>query len=153
MRRRVLPAVLLFAVAVAAAAAVVVVAHDGASRVTAEEFLMQVHGVCENYARQLDEIAPPTDLSSPGAVYESIGLALPVLREQEREIRALDPPQELLGELEEFYALTDRSLVELATARRMAGERELFPMATALTRYEDVRDEAKTIARRIGLDC
>ena len=148
-----LPALLLLAVAAATAAAVVVVAHGGGTPVTRETFLQDVHAVCEDYGRRLDEIAPPTDLSSPGAVYESLGLALPVLREQEEAVRALEAPPELGDDLEEFYELTDRSLVELQTARDEAGARELFLMATALTRFEETRDEAKAVARRIGFDC
>ena len=43
----------------------------------------------------LDTIPPPNDPAAPGAVYESIGLALPVLRAQAEEVRKLVPPREL----------------------------------------------------------
>lgn len=146
-------AALLVIVAIVSAAAVVVVARGGAPTVTREAFLQQVNATCTKYGKRLDAIPPPGDLSSPGSVYESLNAALPVLKEQEDAVRALDSPPELQDELDELYALTDRSLVELEAARDAAGERELFMMATALTRFEEVRDEAKVISRRIGFDC
>lgn len=130
-----------------------VVVRGGDAAVTPEAFLEQVHAVCTSYGERLDAVRPPQDLSSPGAVYESLGLALPLLREQEDAVRALDAPAALRTDLDEFFALTDRSLVELQEAYDQAGARELFLMATALTRFEEVRDEAKAVARRIGFDC
>lgn len=144
---------LLVLVAVASAAVVVVVARGGEPTVTRQAFLQQVHATCAKYEKRLDAIPPPGDLSSPGSVYESLNAALPVLKQQEEALRALEPPSELQEDLDELYALTDQSLVELETARDEAGERALYPMATALTRFEEVRDEAKLISRRLGIDC
>jgi len=121
--------------------------------VTREAFLEQVHAVCTDYGARLDEVRPPVDLSSPGAVYESLGAALPLLREQAAAVRALGAPPAVREDLDEFFMLTDRSLVELEEAYAQAGARELFLMATALTRFEEVRDDAKAIAKRIGFDC
>ena len=146
-------AALLVLVAVVSAAAVVVVARGGEPTVTREAYLEQVHAICTTYGKRLDAIPPPGDLSSPGSVYESLNAALPVLKEQEDALRALDAPPALRDELDELYALTDQSLVELETARDEAGDRALFPMATALTRFEEVRDDAKVISRRLGFDC
>ncbi len=137
----------------ATVAATVVLVRGGEAAVTPEAFLDQVRAVCADYGERLDAIAPPTDLSSPGAVYESLGAALPVLRDQADAVRALEAPTSLRDDLDEFFALTDRSLVELRNAYDEAGERALFPMATALSRFEEVRDEAKLVARRIGFDC
>jgi hypothetical protein len=152
LRRSAFASLLLIVTAVVAAA-VVVVARGGEPAVTRADFLEEVHGVCAYYGDRLDAVQPPVDLSSPGAVYESLGAALPLLRRQAAEVRQLDTPPALRADLAEFFELTDRSLVELEEAYEKAGERELFLMATALTRFEEVRDEAKAVAKRIGFDC
>jgi hypothetical protein len=120
---------------------------------TRAEYLAEVHDVCAAYSERLDRIPPPGDLSSPGAIVESLEQALPVLREQERAVKALTVPPELEGDLGRFFALTDRSLAELQEALDAALDRALYPMATALTRFGEVRNEAKAVAREIGFDC
>jgi hypothetical protein len=112
-----------------------------------------VEAICVEVNERLDRIPPPGDLSSPGAVVESLKQALPLLREQERDVRALSPPVSLRAALERFFRLTDRSLAELQAALDAALERELFPMATALTRFGEARDQAKLVGREIGFHC
>jgi hypothetical protein len=155
MGRRLAWALGIVAVVVVGAGAVVVAGHAlaGDDEPTRAEYLAEVHDVCARYNEELDRIPPPGDLSSPGAIVESLEQALPVLREQERAVKALVVPPELEADLQRFFALTDRSLAELQTALDAALERALFPMATALTRFGEVRNEAKAVARKIGFDC
>src|SRR5262245_41782029 len=137
-------------------AGIVVVAAGALDRddaPTKATYLAEVHDVCAEYGERLDRVPPPGDLSSPGAIVESLEQALPVLREQERAVQALTVPPELKAALARFFALTDRSLAELQEALDAALERALFPMATALTRFGEVRDEAKAVARKIGFSC
>lgn len=152
-RRRILQAAGLVAVAAGVAALVAVAARGDPDEPTRAEYLAQVNAICTDYGARLDRIAPPTDLSSPGAVVESLQAALPVLEEQEQRVRALRSPAALQADLEQFFRLTDRSLVELHAALDAALERALFPMATALTRFGERRDEAKLVARRLGFRC
>jgi hypothetical protein len=155
VRRR--PSFGLGIVALAAVGAGVAVvggrAFDRQDEPTRAEYLAAVHDVCAEYSERLDRIPPPGDLSSPGAIVESLEQALPVLREQERAVMALGVPPELDADLARFFALTDRSLTELQRALDAALERALYPMATALTRFGEVRNEAKAVARKIGFDC
>jgi hypothetical protein len=120
---------------------------------TRSEYVARVDAICARYGARLDQVPPPGDLSSPGAIVESLQGALPILREQEEAIRALPAPRALDADLAELFRLTDRSLEELQNALDAALERALFPMATALTRFGDVRNEAKVISRRIGFHC
>ena len=76
-----------------------------------------------------------------------------MLREQERAVKAIIVPPELEADLARLFVLTDRSLAELQEALDAALERALNPMATALTPFGEVRNEAKAVARRIGFDC
>jgi hypothetical protein len=142
------------AVAVAVTGAIVVVdATRGSGGPSVPEYLASVEAICVEVNERLDRIPPPGDLSSPGAVVESLKQALPLLREQERDVRALSPPVSLRAALERFFRLTDRSLAELQAALDAALERELFPMATALTRFGEARDQAKLVGREIGFHC
>jgi hypothetical protein len=154
--RRRHPWALALAAAVAVAAGITVVAAralDTDEPPTRDEYLADVQAVCARYGEELDRIPPPGDLSSPGAIVESLEQALPVLRKQERAVRALRAPPALEADLERFFRLTDRSLAELQTALDEALERALYPMATALTRFDEVRNEAKAVAHKIGFAC
>lgn len=154
-RRSYALAVAAFLAVAGGIAAAIVLATGGAhgATLTRAEYLARVEAICDRHGKRLDRIAPPTDLSSPGSVFESISLALPVLREQAEEARKLRPPRELQPQLRRFFALTDRSLDRLAAARNAAGRRELFPMARALTEFSIWRNAAKRLARQIGFHC
>jgi hypothetical protein len=139
----------------AGTAAGIVLAFRGpdSSRPTRVAYLRRANAICESYGKRLDGIPPPLDPASPGAVYESIGLALPLLREQSAEVQALTPPPDLQRQVDRFLRLTDRSLDHLQQARRHAGLRELFPMVQSLSAFGRVRDDAKRISRSIGFKC
>jgi hypothetical protein len=147
--------VLVLGLVATGAAAGIVFAFEGDdhSRLTRIAYLRRANAICEAYAKRLDRIPPPLDPASPGAVYESIGLALPLLREQSAKVRALAPPRVLRAKVERFFALTDQSLGHLERTRRHAGRRELFPMVQALSAFGKSRDAAKRVRRSIGFEC
>jgi hypothetical protein len=136
-------------------AAGIVLAFEGdhRSRLTRAAYLQRANAICAAYGKRFDRIPPPLDPASPGAVYESIGLALPLLREQSAKVRALTPPRVLRARVNRFLALTDESLDHLARARRRAGRRELFPMVQSLSAFEKSRDAAKRVMRSVGFKC
>lgn len=139
----------------AAVAAGIVLAHQTArdASLTREQYLAAANAICEEYGKRLDTIPPPTDPSSPGAVYESIGLALPLLRAQAAEVRELVPPPNLQRRVDRFFRLSEASLEHLARTRRQAGRRELFPMAQSLAAYDRARAAAQRVRRSIGFGC
>jgi hypothetical protein len=155
MSRNALLFVLALGLVATGAAAGIVFAFEGGdhSRLTHTAYLRRANAICEAYAKRLDRIPPPLDPASPGAVYESIGLALPLLREQSAKVRALAPPRVLQAKVERFFALTDRSLGHLERTRRHAGRRELFPMVQALSAFGKSRDAAKRVRHSIGFKC
>jgi len=155
MRRKTLLLVLTLGLVAAGAAAGIVFAFEGGdhSRLTRAAYLRRANAICQTYAERLDRIPPPLDPASPGAVYESIGLALPLLREQSAKVRRLAPPRSLTSKVDRFFMLTDRSLGHLERTRRHAGRRELFPMVQALSAFEKSRDAAKRVMGSVGLNC
>jgi hypothetical protein len=142
-------------VVAACIAAVVVLVATGSSGKgpTRGDYLARVEAICQTYGKRLDKIPPPTDPASPGAVYDSINAALPILREQTQRVRAVAPPRELRRKLDPFFTWTDRSLDELDTARQDAHDRRLFPMVQAIARFELDRNKAKRIAHSIDFKC
>jgi hypothetical protein len=155
MSRKGLLLVLTLGFVAMGAAAGIVFAFEGGdhSRLTRTAYLRYANAICQTYAKQLDRIPPPLDPASPGAVYESIGLALPILREQSAKVRVLATPRALKPRVDRFFALTDQSLDHLGRAGRHAGRRELFPMVQALSAFEKSRDAAKRVMRSIGFRC
>jgi hypothetical protein len=155
--RRALGVAIAIGLVATGAAAGVVLAFRGTgtddSRLTRAAYLRRANVICESYGKRLDKIPPPLDPASPGAVYESIGLALPLLREQLAKVHALRPPRDLQRDVERFFVLTDRSLDHLRRARRHAGLRELFPMVQSLSAFGRARDDAKRVSQVIGFKC
>jgi hypothetical protein len=153
-RRTVLALAIVLSLFVSAVAAGVVLAyrttHDGSSR---EQYLAEANAICVKYGKVLDTIPPANDPAAPGAIYESIGLALPVLRAQAAEVGKLVPPRELETRVAHFFLLTNASFEHLARARRQAGRRELFPMVQSLAAFERVREAAKRARRSVGFRC
>lgn len=138
----------------AAGSAIVVVAAAGSGHeTTKEEYVAHVNQICAEYGARLDAVPPPGDLSSPGAVFESLQQALPLLEAQSREIQGLSHPARLDAEVDKLHSLTDRALAQLRRASHQASERALYPMAVALTRFGEIRDEAKVFSRRLGFHC
>jgi hypothetical protein len=153
-RKALIPVLAVCLVAAGAAAGIVFAfAGDHGSRETRTAYVRRVNAICAAYGKQFDRIPPPVDPASPGAVYESIGLALPLLREQLAKVRALATPRDLKAKMDRFFGLTQRSLEELARARAHAGRRELFPMVQALSAFGKSRDAAKRVMRSVGFKC
>jgi hypothetical protein len=142
-------------VIVSAVAAGVVLAyratHD--TPLTHAQYLAAANAICEKYAKQLDKIPPPNDPAAPGAVYESIGLAMPILRAQAAEVAKLVPPRDLAARVDRFFLLSSASYEHLARAGRQAGRRELFPMVQSLSAFERAREAAKRARRSVGFKC
>ena len=143
----------MFVFIAAMTAAVVVVVAETGGGATQEEYVARVNAICVEYGKKLDAIPPPGDLSSPGSVVESLEQAIPVLEAQADEVRALKHPSSLDDDIAELSRLTDASLVHLRDALSQAQERALYPMATALTSFGEVRDKAKVVSGRLGFDC
>jgi hypothetical protein len=152
-RAKIYAAAVGLAVAGLTATLIVVVAGGAGARPTRAQYLARAQAICQEVGYKLDLIAPPTDPASVGNFYESIGKALPLLKDQERRIHALTEPPELEAKLDRFFALTDKSLAALEEARSQAAKRALFPMVQALARFETYRDRAKLLARGIGFKC
>jgi hypothetical protein len=119
---------------------------------TQEEYVARINAICQTYGRRLDKVEPP-DLAIPAAVSTSIGLALPIVEQQAKEARAVEPPAALKADVDRFFSLNDRSIAALREIRHDAGEPNLPATADAWRRFRLARDAAKGLAKRLEFHC
>jgi hypothetical protein len=141
----------------AAAAALAVLAVGCGSTESAgptrQAYLKEASATCQRYGKELDAVRPPTDLAIVGEVAGSVREALPILRREVAEIRAIRRPDTLQPQLTRFFTLANGSVKALAETLAAANRREIGPMSDAFVRFTSLRDEAKRLARSIGFRC
>jgi len=116
-------------------------------------YLAPADRICAEHGRQLDRIPPVLDPSVLGDVLAAVNAALPILREQEAQIRKLQPPSSLRPQVAAFFALSDRSIAELESVRAAAKTTNTAAVASGLIRFRQELGAAKRLARRIGYRC
>jgi hypothetical protein len=113
-----------------------------------EQFAQRADAVCLRYAQRIGGIPPPQTFLRDFAVY--MRRAVPLARQQNRELRALTPPDDAAEDYRRMLALLDEQL-DLA---RIAGEeayagREARAQA-AFQQSLAPASEAAQIANRLG---
>ena len=113
------------ALAVAVAVVVILVfSADSNAEPTQAEYLANVADICRLYGPELDKIRPP-DVAEPANVIAAVTAALPVVKAQEREVKALEAPPELRSRIARWIELQDQRIAMLEKALR-AGRRQDF---------------------------
>ena len=79
----------------AAALAVWVGVGGSAAEPSRKAYLTHVSSVCQTYARRLERVPAPSDPTAYGDVIASLQRVLPLLRGQERAMRAIQAPSTL----------------------------------------------------------
>ena len=109
--------------------------------------------VCLRYARKLERVPAPADVSAYGDVIASLRRAIPLLRAQLAAIRAVRAPRSLQPRLRTLFALDAQAIRELESVLAAARRRDAGGVATGLTRYTAVRDRSHSLASAIGIRC
>jgi len=139
---------------VAAAGLLTACAHTKAAPAPArKDYLARVSSVCRTYARRLERIPAPAAPTAYGDVIESVGRVVPLLRAQERAMRAVTPPPALEPRLRRLFALNRGSIAELEHALAAARRRDAGGVATRLVRFSSTRDRVHRLALAIGIRC
>ncbi|HEY7732060.1 MAG TPA: hypothetical protein VH950_14360 [Gaiellaceae bacterium] len=120
------------AAVVVAVAATVVLAFSSSSRAepTRAQYLKRVAAICRVYGPRLDRIRPP-DVAEPANVIAAITAALPLIKAQERRVRALEAPASLRDRLARWFRLQDRRRSLLEKALRAAGRQDFRALSIA----------------------
>lgn len=136
--------------AVGAAAVLLVLGARSGAEPTKTEYLARVAAICRFYGPQLDEIRPP-DVSGPGDVVEAVGLALPLIRAQEREVRALRAPEQLRSRLARWFDLQERRIGLLEKALRAGRRQDFRTMGVAYVGFTLAGSETARLGTAIGI--
>ncbi len=113
-----------------------------------ERFAQQADAVCEGYVQRIGGIPAPQTFLRDFAVY--MRRAVPIAREQNRELRTLTPPDDSADDYDRMIDLLDQQLdlAEQAGEEAYAG-REARAQA-ALQQSLAPAGEAARIARQLG---
>jgi hypothetical protein len=140
-----------------AAAAIVAASACPAARPAAsptrKAYLVHVSSVCRTYARRLERIPVPGNPTEYGDVIDSLRRVVPLLREQERAMRAVAAPHALQLVLGRLFALDRRSITRLGSALAAARRRDAGGVATGLARFSSERARVHGLAVAVGIDC
>ncbi len=141
------------AAAVAAAAVIIaalIFSPDGEAEPTRAQYFEKVATVCRAYGPRLDRITPP-DASGPGDVVAAIRRALPLVRAQELEVKALEAPAGLRAQLARWFDLQDRRIELLEQALRAADRLDFLSVGVAYTEFTLSGSEIARLGDAIGI--
>ncbi len=113
-----------------------------------EQFVQQADAVCQKYAQRIGGIPRPQTLLRDFAVY--MRRAVPIAREQNRELRAMMPPEDSEAEFRRMLQLLDQQLDLAAAAGEEAYAGREARAQAVLQQSAVPADEAAQIAARIG---
>ena len=148
--RRTLVGVAAAAVVAGIVAVVIVASAHSSDEPTPAQYLAGVAAVCRVYGPKLDLIRPP-DVAEPANVIDAVDRVLPLVTAQLRDVKALEPPEELRPKVDRWLALQDRRLGILEKAQA-AGQRQDF--RTLSVEYVDFAlagTETGRLARELGI--
>jgi len=120
---------------------------------TPPAYLVHVSSVCRTYAHRLERVPAPADPAAYGDVVASLRRALPLLRAQERAMRAIPAPAALRMRLARLFALDRRSIADLTGALDAAGRRDAGGVATGLARFSSDRARVHAASVALGIRC
>ncbi|HZR91772.1 MAG TPA: hypothetical protein VFA44_05110 [Gaiellaceae bacterium] len=140
------------ALAAAAASLALVLSFSGASTAAPSkaEYLARVAAICRVYGPLLDRVRPP-DVAEPANVIAAIRIVLPLVKEQEREVRALTPPRELRAQLGRWFALQDARIAKLEEALRAADRLDLRTLSVAYVAFALAGSKVGRLGSRMGI--
>jgi hypothetical protein len=137
------------AVAIAGAALVLAGCEIGdESAGEQEQFVQRADAICLTYAQRIGGIPRPQTFLRDFAVY--MRRAVPIAREQNRELRALTPPESIADDYGRMLALLDEQLDLAARAGQEAYAGRAGRAQAAFQQSLVPASEAAGIAQRLG---
>jgi hypothetical protein len=133
-------------------AAGIVLVFSGSSQAapTKAEYFARVAEICGRYGPKLDAIAPPPDVTVPGEVVTPLSRVIPLLRAENREVRALASPRELAAKIERWLALKDRVLAKLEQTLRVARQPNISGTAVDYLAFLSLARQTASLGHEIG---
>ena len=154
MRRRGVALVVVVVLAAAGVGSWLALRSGDRREPTPRAYLTQVSSVCRGFARLLAQVPGPSDLAAYGEVASSLSQALPLMRAQSAAMESVAPrPRPLAPRLGRLFALSHRSLADLASALAAARRRDLGGMGRGLVQSALLRAREHDLAVAIGIRC
>jgi hypothetical protein len=154
MRRRWYLLLGLALVAAAAAAGLAFALTGGSGKKQARrDYVTRVSAICRSYARRLERIPPPANVTAYGDVVSSLQQALPLLRRQAAAMQEMEPPDELRTRVDRLFAADRNAIRALQRALAAAEKREVGGIVEGLGRFTAERDRSHALAVAIGVRC
>ncbi len=137
-------------VAGATVALVLLFSTDSRAEPTRAQYLARVGAVCRIYGPRLDRIRPP-DVAEPANVIAAITAVLPLVRAQERRVKALAAPAELRPALARWFRLQERRIGMLEKALRAARRQDFRALSVAYVDFILAGPETARLGSAIGI--
>ena len=112
------------------------------------EFIKQADAICAQYERQISLIPQPRTFLRDFAVY--MRRVVPIARQQNRELRRLDPPEDDAPDFRRMLALLDEQLDIAAQAGELAFRGNETAAQATLQESLGPAGEASRISEEIG---
>lgn len=133
-----------------AAAIVLVFSANSRAEPTQAQYLARVAAICRVYGPRLDRIRPP-DVAEPANVIAAVRVVLPLVRAQEREVKALEAPPGLRVKLTRWFQLQDRRLAMLERALRAARRQDFRALSVAYVDFILAGPKTARLGSAIGI--
>ena len=131
-------------------AVVLVFSPSSRAEPTRAQYFSRVASICRVYGPRLDRIRPP-DVAEPANVIDAVTRALPLVRAQTREVRALKPPPALRAKVTRWFDLQDRRLGMLEKALRAARQQDFRALSVAYVDFILAGPEVARLGTAIGI--
>ena len=126
---------------------------DGGERLSKAEYTKQADAICAKYDEQLESVERELGRAdSPEDAAQAIDRGIPIVKEGVAELRKLEPPEELEGDVDRWLELNEESTRSLEELRDAARNGDTQRVAEIATRGEDTERRSDELARQIGLE-
>jgi hypothetical protein len=128
--------------------AVLVVAGCGGGELSRDEFKQEANAICDRVNEELGEVGTPESLEDLATTLDE---GIVVVRDAIAELRDLEPPSEIEGEVAAWIDQVEKALLELEKARDAADDNDQSAVGLALQSADDANNEGNQRAAALGL--
>jgi hypothetical protein len=126
---------------------------DGGGQLSREDYVRQANEICDRFEDRLREAEQRVgEAETTEELGQVIDEALPTVREGFDELEALEPPDELQRDVDEWNRLNDESLEQLEELRDAANAGDESRLREIAEEGGETDDRSNEVARRIGAD-
>ena len=122
---------------------------SGEERLTRAEFVQRGNAICKKYDDRTDALTEPKTVKDIPAFVDR---ATRELDAGLRELRALDPPEDLQPDLDRFVSFGEDTKALAGELKSAAAANDEQALAAASQRGDNLERRSDAVARRLGLD-